>query len=215
MPTDAAAVLAGLIGAADDDVFDLVGVERALLDDLGYDRGQHGGGPHSGQGPGVAAERGAQSVVDIAVEHGRFLLAASPRASGRLSSLAIILGFPDMPMYFRAMAGRRRLMATKLYIIALEEHYYDPEVKGHFRGLDAITAPAIVQRLDDLGELRLREMDEAGIDMQVLSHSMPGFQKLDAETAVPLARRANDRLGEAVPAHPDRFPAFPPLPTAH
>ena len=30
-------------------------------------------------------------------------------------------------------------MATKPYIIALEEHYYDPEVKGHFRGLDAIT----------------------------------------------------------------------------
>jgi len=45
-------------------------------------------------------------------------------------------------------------MATKPYIIALEEHYYNPEVKGlkgHFRGLDAIAAPAIVQRLDDLG----------------------------------------------------------------
>ena len=65
-------------------------------------------------------------------------------------------------------------MATKPYIIALEEHYYDPEVKQHLRGLDAIAAPHIVQRLDDVGELRLREMDEAGIDMQVLSHSMPG-----------------------------------------
>jgi len=65
-------------------------------------------------------------------------------------------------------------MATKPSIIALEEHYYDPEVKRHARGLDAIAAPATVQRLDDLGELRLREMDEAGIDLQVLSHIHAG-----------------------------------------
>ena len=65
-------------------------------------------------------------------------------------------------------------MATKSYMIALEEHYYDPEVKRHARGLDAIAAPPTVQRLDDLGELRLKEMDEAGIDLQVLSHTMPG-----------------------------------------
>ena len=105
-------------------------------------------------------------------------------------------------------------MPTKPYIIALEEHYYDPEVKQHARGLDAVAVPAIVQRLDDVGELRLKEMDEAGIDMQVLSHSMPGLQRLDAETAVPLARRANDRLNEVVRAHPDRFAAFAALPTA-
>jgi hypothetical protein len=32
-------------------------------------------------------------------------------------------------------------------------------------------------------------MDEADIDPQVLSHTMPRLQKLDAETAVPLARQ--------------------------
>jgi 2,3-dihydroxybenzoate decarboxylase len=105
-------------------------------------------------------------------------------------------------------------MVAKPTIIALEEHYYDPEVKRHFRGLDAITAPHTVERLDDLGALRLREMDEVGIEMQVLSHSMPGLQKLDTETAVPLARRANDRLNEAVRAHPGRFAGFAALPTA-
>jgi len=88
-------------------------------------------------------------------------------------------------------------------------------VKRYATGLDAIAAPATLQRLDDLGELRLKEMDEAGIDLQVLSHTMPGLQKLDAETAVPLARRANDRLNEAVRAHPDRFAAFAALPTAN
>ncbi len=47
-------------------------------------------------------------------------------------------------------------MATKSYIIALEEHYFDPEVKRHITGLDATNVPRIVQRLDDVGELRLR-----------------------------------------------------------
>ena len=51
-------------------------------------------------------------------------------------------------------------------------------------------------RLLDLGELRLREMDEAGIDVQVLSHGAPATQRMDAETAVPVAREANDRLLE-------------------
>jgi 2,3-dihydroxybenzoate decarboxylase len=57
-------------------------------------------------------------------------------------------------------------------------------------------------------------MDEAGIDFQVLSHSIPGLQGVDAATGVPLARRANDRLAETVRAHSDRFAAFASLPTA-
>ena len=104
-------------------------------------------------------------------------------------------------------------MATKTYIIALEEHYFDPEVKRHTVGQEPTNAPRIVQRLGDVGELHLREMDEAGIDMQVLSHANPGLQKLDAETAVRLARGANDRLHEKVCAHPDRFAAFAAIPT--
>jgi predicted TIM-barrel fold metal-dependent hydrolase len=106
------------------------------------------------------------------------------------------------------------MMATKPQVIALEEHYFDAEVRTHVGGLDATNAPRIVERLDDLGVLRLKEMDEAGIDIQVLSHANPSLQKLDAATAVPLARRVNDRLNEAVQRHPDRFSAFAALPTA-
>ncbi len=105
-------------------------------------------------------------------------------------------------------------MATKPQVIALEEHYFDAEVRTHVSGLDATNAPRIVERLDDLGALRLKEMDENGIDIQVLSHANPSLQKLDAATAVPLARRVNDRLHEAVQRHPDRFAAFAALPTA-
>ena len=97
-------------------------------------------------------------------------------------------------------------------VIALEEHYFDAEVAALFRNRDV--APEIRRRLDDLGELRLREMDEAGISMQVLSHGAPGLQRMDAQTAVPLARRANDRLKQTIDAHPDRFAGFAVLPTA-
>src|SRR5580704_7201257 len=106
------------------------------------------------------------------------------------------------------------MMATRPQVIALEEHYFDAEVRTHVSGLDATNAPRIVERLDDLGALRLKEMDEAGIDIQVLSHANPSLQKIDAGTAVPLARRVNDRLHAAVQRHPDRFAAFAALPTA-
>src|SRR5271166_5871187 len=104
-------------------------------------------------------------------------------------------------------------MAKRPYIIALEEHYQDPEVKQLGGGPGA--GRDIVERLDDLGALRIREMDEAGIDLQVLSHSIPGLQAVDAEAGPPLARRTNDRLHEAVLRHPDRFSAFAVLPTSN
>lgn len=96
---------------------------------------------------------------------------------------------------------------AKSYVIALEEHYQDAELKQHSGG-------GIAERLEDLGALRLKEMDEAGIDLQVLSHSNPGLQGVDAATGVPLARRINDRLHQAVQRHPTRFAAFAALPTA-
>src|SRR6266705_6030624 len=100
----------------------------------------------------------------------------------------------------------------KPLVIALEEHYYDPEVAKTFDGPEG-RAPEIRRRLDDLSELRLAEMDEAGIDVQVLSHGAPSTQRLDPETAVRLARSANDRLARAIVAHPDRFAGFAALPT--
>ena len=57
-------------------------------------------------------------------------------------------------------------------------------------------------------------MDEAGIDLQVISHTTPGVQHLDPDTAIPLAREANDALARAVAEHPDRFAGFATLPTS-
>jgi predicted TIM-barrel fold metal-dependent hydrolase len=51
-------------------------------------------------------------------------------------------------------------------------------------------------------------MDAAGIDMQVLSLSGIGMDRLDSATAGALARDTNEKLAAAVQAHPKRFAAF-------
>ena len=100
-------------------------------------------------------------------------------------------------------------------IIALEEHYWDPEVTKHFTEFGPeMRNPALKDRLHDLDALRIKEMDEAGIDVQVLSHGAPATQRLDAATAVPVAKAANDRLHAAIQKYPDRLKAFAVLPSA-
>ncbi|MBV9449830.1 MAG: amidohydrolase [Streptosporangiaceae bacterium] len=63
----------------------------------------------------------------------------------------------------------------------------------------------VFERLQDLGDLRLADMDAAGIDRQIISLTAPGTQILDTADAVTMARLANDQLAEACRAHPDRF----------
>jgi 5-carboxyvanillate decarboxylase len=63
----------------------------------------------------------------------------------------------------------------------------------------------VSRRMLDLGELRLRDMDQTGIARQLLLLTAPGVQVFEADTAVGLARSSNDELAEAIRQHPDRF----------
>lgn len=103
--------------------------------------------------------------------------------------------------------------AQRPRVVAIEEHYYDPELAALYEGPDARAGARIRDRLLDLGAARLREMDEAGVDVQVLSHSAPSTQKLDPVTAVRMARQVNERLHQTIQAQPDRFRGFAALPT--
>ena len=61
-------------------------------------------------------------------------------------------------------------------------------------------------------ERKLRDMDEAAVDVSALSVNMPGPENLAPELAVPAARAANDGLAEAAARHPDRFVGLACLP---
>src|SRR3954464_11657281 len=103
-------------------------------------------------------------------------------------------------------------------IIAIEEHFITPmyrekvganEYRNFYlssRGA-AIGHDIMAENLD-LGASRLRHMDAHGVDLQVLSFGSPGPQGFAADVAIPMARDANDRLHEAVKAHPGRFAGF-------
>jgi 2,3-dihydroxybenzoate decarboxylase len=62
--------------------------------------------------------------------------------------------------------------------------------------------------LTDLGEGRLRKMDEAGIDMQVLSISFPGVELFNATDGTAMARSINVEVSSAVKRYPERFAGF-------
>ena len=105
-------------------------------------------------------------------------------------------------------------MAKKPYVIALEEHYHDAALVAAMAGsMEGRRNERVRARLDDLGALRLQEMDAAGVDFQILSHGAPSTQRMTGEPAVVMARQVNDRLHRAVADHPSRFAAFAALPT--
>jgi hypothetical protein len=107
-------------------------------------------------------------------------------------------------------------------LITLEEHYRAPMIReasaedGFEQRMDVSADTPVGRRLgklDDIGAGRLADMDADGVDLQVLSHTVPATEQFPPEQAVALAEQANDYLAGAVAAHPDRFAAFATLPT--
>jgi aminocarboxymuconate-semialdehyde decarboxylase len=59
----------------------------------------------------------------------------------------------------------------------------------------------------EVGDRRIREMDEQGIDVEVLSIN-PYWYKADRDTAAEVVRINNERLTEFAASYPDRITAF-------
>jgi 5-carboxyvanillate decarboxylase len=107
--------------------------------------------------------------------------------------------------------------------IATEEAYAVPELVDGVRSVlqsgakDADTkfwavllsenpwGKMVLRRLLDLEQERLAIMDQHGVDMHVLSITVPGPQLFDAATGTRLATTINDRLAEVIARHPQRF----------
>lgn len=97
---------------------------------------------------------------------------------------------------------------VKMYMQVLDGPNVDPgfeSLMGFYLRSTAPRAQFISERLQDLGKLRIADMDERGIDKQVIGLTAPGTQVLSPEAGAALATLANDQLGEACLNHPDRF----------
>ena len=98
--------------------------------------------------------------------------------------------------------------------IAVEEGFMIPEVAAAARQLAERAGKAapisearrlMFQDLVDLGERRIKAMDEAGITKQVLVVGSPGVQAFDPVQGNELSILVNDKLAAACKAHPERF----------
>lgn len=105
-------------------------------------------------------------------------------------------------------------------IIALEEHFVPRLVSDAWMATASIqdftvsmNSNQYARQLEDLGDVRIKAMDDAGIDVQVLSLPSPGVQNFEPAEAISVARDFNDILKGAIASRPDRFDGFATLPT--
>jgi hypothetical protein len=106
-------------------------------------------------------------------------------------------------------------------VITIEEHWTTQGIDQALRAQPARTRDESVALNDrgdtpalllDVGEQRIEAMDEAGVDVQIISIAPPGTHGLPAREAVALSRDANDRASEAADRHPTRLRAMTTLP---
>jgi len=111
-------------------------------------------------------------------------------------------------------------------VIDLEAHFYTedyikylrsrkemPREEVHENGIRLQFAPDVwaprsfqlVEKLLDMGEKRIEEMDEAGVDIQVLSLAVPGCEQFETSEGSAMARETNDELAQVIKKYPDRY----------
>ena len=130
-----------------------------------------------------------------------------------------------------AMSDRQKNInhAGSMKIIGFEEHYglpaiYEAALKandpyalvletlkkaGHFPDGGKTGYPAGIY---DLGAGRIAAMDDAGIDVQIVSYATPSAERLEPSLARGLTKEANNTLAAAISKYPDRLLGFATLP---
>ena len=99
--------------------------------------------------------------------------------------------------------------------IAFEEHLAIEETVGNAKAFAGESGrwEAFARELVDVDDMRLAFMDKAGIELALLSLNAPAVQAiLDPQQAVELARKANNRIADALDRHPRRYAGLAALP---
>lgn len=103
-------------------------------------------------------------------------------------------------------------------LIAIEEHFLTKEVRAEWQKYADKDDPTqnlhlgeVERLLEDIGDTRLKLMDETGVDVQVLSLTSPSLHNLGTES-IQLAKLTNDYAAEIIKKNPERFQGFAALP---
>ncbi len=104
-----------------------------------------------------------------------------------------------------AFATREQMDAILALVKAGKADKGTTSLWGFYGTSPSARAQDIMERLVDLGDLRINTMNEMGIDKAVLALTAPGVQPLETELAKGIAQRSNDILAEAVEKHPTRY----------
>jgi predicted TIM-barrel fold metal-dependent hydrolase len=85
----------------------------------------------------------------------------------------------------------------------------DPDTRYRLHPVPGVNIPyRLLDRLLDLGEGRIGLLDEAGIDLAVLSLAAPGTDPLPPDVGTKVAKETNDTLAEAIARFPERLQGF-------
>jgi gamma-resorcylate decarboxylase len=100
--------------------------------------------------------------------------------------------------------------------VAFEEHFVTPGLRDTIFGSigwEQQEWQQMVKALQETDEGRLGAMDEAGIEVAVLSLAAPCIQdEFELSRAIARASEANDALAEIIASHPDRYVGLAALP---
>lgn len=97
-----------------------------------------------------------------------------------------------------------------LFFIGIEEHCSTPEMQkiNHMEFVNQFTKAD----LNNVEAGRIKDMDDAGLNMQILSCLTPGAQNLLGKEAVKYAQKWNNWLADVVAKQPKRYKAFATVP---
>jgi len=154
-----------------------------------------------------------------------FVMARSAKKKISRAARRGVVGKPKAPARKAAdkakASGRSRGPTPKPVVIDVHAHILVPEVMNktfehtqYARSVAAQGVPEPLLKRMTEAPLRLKDMDEAGVDIQVLSPSI--MQQctygMEPEQALAMERLGNDRVAEAVAQHPHRLVGLGSLP---
>jgi len=108
------------------------------------------------------------------------------------------------PKYLAALRSRKEWPRREYFEEngkKMEREWFSPT---EFRVMD----PDNPGKVPDLGEGRIRDMDDAGVSMQILSMSYPSVELFEPDEVTSLCKDINDEIYEIIKKYPDRFVSF-------